>query len=318
MQKITDNLAAMKVIFYGDGESEPKKETVDKLTEAIFESDILLTLIQRIVLLEFEARKDLLHVYTYLFRNNRDDAVTFVTRHPDILSTLIQGYGEGNIALTCGAILRETLRSESLCLMLLSSPPLLDQLFSLLQVSIFDVALDAFATFTALLTKHKRLVCKYLDDNFDSFFAKYQKLLNSSEYVTCRLSLKLLATLLLSRENFTIMMRFIAIPEHLIATMRLLRASSKATQVLITPYISAKSEHMSTIILYITYLFINNVTIDVLLLFLLILVLKCFCCFYNFFPLTFRSRRSTCSRSLLRTPRRPRRSRRSCTATRTS
>ncbi|KAG7254707.1 hypothetical protein CRUP_026559 [Coryphaenoides rupestris] len=81
--------------------------------------------------------------------------------------------------------------------------------FRYVEMSTFDIASDAFATFKDLLTRHKVLVAEYLDQNYDAVFTDYEKLLHSENYVTKRQSLKLLGELLLDRHNFTV---FVANP----------------------------------------------------------------------------------------------------------
>ena len=97
-------------------------------------------------------------------------------------------YSEPEIALNCGSILREVIRHEPLNDLLLNSP-LFDAFFEYVQLSTFDVASDAFATFKVcycyyalrvrvlclscvfvlqlMLTKHKVLCAKFLEHNFD-------------------------------------------------------------------------------------------------------------------------------------------------------
>lgn len=71
------------------------------------------------------------------------------------------------------------------------------RLFDYIELDTFDVASDAFATFKVCfllnqecLTKHKALIATFLVANNDTFFSKYTLLLNSSNYVTKRQSLK--------------------------------------------------------------------------------------------------------------------------------
>ncbi len=113
--------------------------------------------------------------------------------------------------------------------MLLNSP-LFDRFFEFVQLSTFDVASDAFATFKLMLTKHKVGCAKFLEANFDDFVKKYTVLLMSRNYVTKRQSLKLLGELLLNRSNFNIMMKFINSPDNLKIMMNLLRGNTKAIQ----------------------------------------------------------------------------------------
>jgi len=131
--------------------------------------------------------------------------------------------------LNCGSILREVIRHEQLDELLLNSS-LFDSFFEYVQLSTFDVASDAFATFKMMLTKHKTLCAKFLETNFDKVFAKYNVLLQSRNYVTKRQSLKLLGELLLNRSNFNVMMKYINSPDNLKIMMNLLRGNTKAIQ----------------------------------------------------------------------------------------
>jgi calcium binding protein 39 len=102
--------------------------------------------------------------------------------------------------------------------------------FKYVEVSTFDIASDAFATFKDLLTKHKMLAADFLEANFDRFFGHYQKLLDSENYVTRRQSLKLLGELLLDRHNFSVMTRYISNPDNLKLMMNMLKDKSRNIQ----------------------------------------------------------------------------------------
>jgi len=220
----------MKVIVLGEGDAEPRKEQIDSFAQAVFESKFLISLVQNIGRFEFESRKDIGHIFTCLFRHRRDEVVQYLLENPIILEHLVTSYENQDVALTCGAITRELLRSEDICNYMLYNVTILDNFLTYVQLPIFDVASDAFATFKTMLTKHKKLVCQYLMENFDTFFPRFNLLLQSDSYVTKRLSLKLLAELLLSRDNFTVMMKFINISDHLKLVMNLLRGTTKAVQ----------------------------------------------------------------------------------------
>ena len=89
-------------------------------------------------------------------------------------------------------ILRECIRHESLTKIILYSGQSRHfyRFFDFVELSTFDLASDAFATFKELLTRHKGVVSEFLEKNYDSFFEKYTLLLNSNNYVTKRQSLK--------------------------------------------------------------------------------------------------------------------------------
>ncbi len=108
------------------------------------------------------------------------------------------GYEHQEIALNCGSMLRECIRFESLAKIVLNSDHFYN-FFKYVEVSTFDIASDAFATFKELLTRHKMLAADFLEANYDQVFVQYEKLLHSDNYVTRRQSLKLLGELLLDR-----------------------------------------------------------------------------------------------------------------------
>ncbi|KAI9101235.1 Mo25-like protein [Phlyctochytrium arcticum] len=231
-EEISKNLIAMKTILYGDGESEPVPEQVAQLSQEVYNNDMLPSLVQNISKFEFEAKKDVAQIFNNLLRRQigtRFPTSEYIGTKEEILVTLIKGYENQEIALNCGMILRECIRHESLAKSILEGPHFW-KFFDYVELSTFDVASDAFATFKDLLTKHKPLVAEFLVNNYEAFFDKYTALLNSSNYVTKRQSLKLLGELLLDRTNFTIMTRYISNAENLKLMMNLLRDKSRNIQ----------------------------------------------------------------------------------------
>ncbi|KAI8854394.1 Mo25-like protein [Chytridium lagenaria] len=231
-EEISKNLIAMKVILYGDGESDPVPESVAQLSHEVYSSDLLPLLIQNIFKIEFEAKKDVAQVFNNLLRRQvgtRFPTAEYICSRPELLISLLQGYENQEIALNCGMILRECLRHEILARIVLESTSFW-KLFSYVELSTFDVASDAFATFKDVLTKHKALVASFLEEHYDEFFVKYTMLLNSNNYVTKRQSLKLLGELLLDRTNFNVMTRYIGNSENLKLMMNLLRDKSRNIQ----------------------------------------------------------------------------------------
>jgi len=147
------------------------------------------------------------------------------------LSALVAGHQQPEAALTCGAMLREAARYESLVRSMLRVPEEhLYPFFVLVEQPNFDVASDAFSTFKEILTRHKALVAEFLESQYDKFFNEYARLLSSANYVTKRQSLKLLGELLLDRANFNVMTRYIAASSNLKLMMTLLRDKSRSIQ----------------------------------------------------------------------------------------
>lgn len=153
------------------------------------------------------------------------------------------------MALNTGMILKEMLRHESLAKCLLYSDRFYD-FPEYIEQTTFGIACDAMANFKECLTRHKVMVASYLEANYDrvslshatvalhyslsecspQFFAMYGGLVQSSNYVTKRQSLKLLGEILLDRTNFNVMTRYIASEDNLKMMMNLLRDKSKNIQ----------------------------------------------------------------------------------------
>uniref|UniRef100_A0A1A8GIB5 Calcium binding protein 39-like n=1 Tax=Nothobranchius korthausae TaxID=1143690 RepID=A0A1A8GIB5_9TELE len=231
-EEVSKSLVAMKEILYGTNEKEPQTEAVAQLAQELYNSGLLSTLIADLQLIDFEGKKDVAQIFNNILRRQigtRTPTVEYLCTQQNILFMLLKGYESSDIALNCGIMLRECIRHEPLAKITLSSEQFYD-FFRYVEMSTFDIASDAFATFKDLLTRHKVLVAEYLGQNYDAVFADYEKLLHSDNYVTKRQSLKLLGELLLDRNNFTVMTRYISKPENLKLMMNLLRDKSPNIQ----------------------------------------------------------------------------------------
>jgi len=229
-EKLSSNLAQFKVMLYGDGESQPSPDATKRVVDELFRTDLLGSLLEHIQKLEFEARKDVANIYNFVLRQRKEEMVAYITACPMILTKLVGGYAEPDIALNCGAILREVIRHEELNSMLLHNSELFSSFFGYVQLSTFDVASDAFSTFKMMLTRHATSCSRFLDSHFNEVFEQYNGLLVSSNYVAKRQSLKLLAELLLKRTNYPVMLKYISSAENLKIIMNLLRGTTRALQ----------------------------------------------------------------------------------------
>lgn len=191
-----------------------------------------MTLIANLHLIDFEGKKDVSQIFNNILRRQigtRCPTVEYISSHQHILFILLKGYESPQVALHCGIMLRECVRHEPLAKTVLYSEQFED-FFKYVEMSTFDIASDAFATFKDLLTRHKLMVAEFLEQNYDRIFNDYEKLLHSENYVTKRQSLKLLGELILDRHNFSIMTEYISKPENLKLMMNLLRDKSPNIQ----------------------------------------------------------------------------------------
>uniref|UniRef100_A0A4X1TIX1 Calcium binding protein 39 n=1 Tax=Sus scrofa TaxID=9823 RepID=A0A4X1TIX1_PIG len=231
-EEVSKNLVAMKEILYGTNEKEPQTEAVAQLAQELYNSGLLSTLVADLQLIDFEGKKDVAQIFNNILRRQigtRTPTVEYICTQQNILFMLLKGYESPEIALNCGIMLRECIRHEPLAKIILWSEQFYD-FFRYVEMSTFDIASDAFATFKDLLTRHKLLSAEFLEQHYDRFFSEYEKLLHSENYVTKRQSLKLLGELLLDRHNFTIMTKYISKPENLKLMMNLLRDKSRNIQ----------------------------------------------------------------------------------------
>jgi len=229
-EDVSKYLAQLKGMLYGDGDASP--EALAQLSQETYNSDLLHLFVTSIQKLEFESRKDVVHTFNNLLRRqigSRWPTVEYLCKRPDVIFDTLKGYENEDIGLNTGMILKEMLRHESLCKLLLWSEQL--YLFPhFIEERTFGISCDAFANYKETLTRHKPMVAEYLEKNYDRFFNSYTALLLSTNYVTKRQSLKLLGEILLDRANFNVMTRYISNEANLKMMMNLLRSKSRNIQ----------------------------------------------------------------------------------------
>ncbi|EDO40951.1 predicted protein [Nematostella vectensis] len=232
LEDVGKQLSAMKVILQGSGDQEPQTELIAQLAQEFYNSHLFEPLLNNLHRLDFESKKDYVQIFNNILRRQigtRSPTVEYLCSQEKILFQLVKGYDTPEIALNCGMMLRECLRYELLAKIILLDDRFYN-FFNYVEMSTFDIASDAFATFKENLTRHKIMCAEFLEKNYDKFFNSYGKLLHSENYVTRRQSLKLLGELLLDRHNFSVMTRYISNPENLKLMMNLLRDKSRNIQ----------------------------------------------------------------------------------------
>ncbi|BGP51053.1 Hym1p [Rhodotorula kratochvilovae] len=231
-EDISKYLFQMKVLLYGDGENDPQPEIIAQLAQEVYANDLLQLLVLHIWRFEFEARKDVSQIFNNLLRRQigaRWPTVEHLSAKEDTIFAALTGYENADVALNTGMILRAMLRHEPLARILLYSDKFYN-FIDYIEQTTFGIACDAQANFRETLTRHKPMVAEYLDENYDRFFSHYSLLVQSSNYVTKRQSLKLLGEILLDRTNFKVMTRYIANEDNLKVMMNLLKDRSKNIQ----------------------------------------------------------------------------------------
>uniref|UniRef100_A0A7E4V2P5 Calcium-binding protein 39-like n=1 Tax=Panagrellus redivivus TaxID=6233 RepID=A0A7E4V2P5_PANRE len=232
VEEVNRWLQAVKGIIYGQDNQEPNVEQVAQLAQEVYSANILPTLVTNLHKLDFESKKDVALIFNNLLRRQigtRSPTVEYLCARPEIIIQLAKGYEVQEIAITCGAMLKECIRHEHLAKILLLHPMFFD-FFVYVEAGTFETASDAFATFKDLITKHKQMCAEFLERNYDVFFENYQNLLKSENYVVRRQSLKLLGELLLDRHNFNVMTKYISNADNLKMMMEMLKDRSRNIQ----------------------------------------------------------------------------------------
>jgi len=241
-EKVTENVSKYlhrtKTGLMGTPDAPVSPHEVAEGVQLILkEPNLLGLMIPNLLHMEFEARKDSVYIFHTVMKHEDTDsqgnayvpAVRMFESRPKLLFQIADGCNVMDLALNYGAMLRECVHHEPLAKMLLYSPTF-QSFFRWVELPEFEVASDAFATFKDLLTTHPQLVATFLEETYDATFASYSKLLTSSNYVTRRLSLKLLGELLLQKENTKIMVKYVNDLENLKAVMTFLKDPSKSIQ----------------------------------------------------------------------------------------
>jgi calcium binding protein 39 len=261
-EELARNLAQMKITLQGTPEIETTPEHVYQLVSAILSEQLLPSLVDNIHRLPFEARKDTQTIISNIFRwrspgstASEPDALREVVRkQPQIIVALCNGYEKRESAGACGGILKEALKHDAVTAVVLYDEPRSDgkitdiysdidtlqkasgkgvfwKFFDWIDKSSFEVSADAFDTFRFILTKHKALVAQFVNTNFDMFFQKYNDtLIKSESYVTKRQSIKLLGEVLLDRQFYECMCRYVESGDNLKLIMWQLKDDRRMVQ----------------------------------------------------------------------------------------
>ncbi|CAN6606171.1 hypothetical protein TRVA0_003S01112 [Trichomonascus vanleenenianus] len=225
-------LYQMKVILYGDQETDPIPDQIGVLAQEVYATDVLVPLVANLHLLEFDSRKDVVIIFTTLLRRqigSRSPTVDYLASRPAIFESLISWSASPDLGITANAILRDCIKYEQLAKNILNSPLFWNYL-DYVDSDHFETASDAFTTVHELFTANPQVVAVFLGRNSGPFAIKMTALMGSSNYVTKRQSVKIMSHVLRQRANYVFMTEYIMVPEHLKQVMILLRDKSKNVQ----------------------------------------------------------------------------------------
>lgn len=209
-------------------DNDPVPDQIAAFALEVYSSDVLLSLVTNLSRLEFESRKDVVIVFSTLLRRQIgtiSPTVEHLETRPKLFDALLMSYGNPDIALTCGTIVRDCIKHESLCKIVLQSQ-VLWALFDTVANAQFEVATDAFSTISDALCTHQKATSDFFGLHQTRFVEKMKVLMTSDNYVTQRQSLKLISTLIRRRSNYNFMTVYISDAANLRPVMVLLRNKS--------------------------------------------------------------------------------------------
>lgn len=169
-------MVALKEILYGAQEKEPQAEAVAQLSQNCTVVDLApqwLTYSS----LALRAKKDVAQIFNTILRRQigaRTPPVKYICTQQNILFMLLEGCESPEINFICGIMLRECIRHEPLAKIILWLEQFYN-FFRYVEMSIFDIVSEAFATFKDLLTRHKLLSADFFwgeEQHYDRVFSE--------------------------------------------------------------------------------------------------------------------------------------------------
>jgi len=237
--------------------------------------DLMPRLLENLYVLPFESRKHVAAIFNYLMVSGLDgsDAVLYhpimvgwasyvEANYERFMNVIVNGHdtsshGATDIGLHSGAMYRSCLRHASLYRLLVSTTASLEQwVYPFLDVYVhvpnFDVSSDAMESLKLFFTAGgdrvpdeesqqimAELAAEFLTRDYEEIWDKRfnaSLLADSANYMTRRVALQILSTVLLTRSNYQVMIRYVASRANLMLVMHLLRDTS--------PHISMDAFHV--------------------------------------------------------------------------
>jgi calcium binding protein 39 len=220
-------VVAIREIVYDVGERS--REERNKVGEGLLgDAAVLSSLISSLAWLSFEAKQDAAKIFKFLFLERKAELTAYFLTRPLLLAELVNGYQEPTAAHACGTILRQCIRQESLCDVLMHHE-CFNRFFEFVTSKTFELASDAFSTFALVLTYHKKLSAAFLLEHYDAFLVeRWNDLLMCRTYVTKRQALKIIRDILTERTNFKVMMKYVTTEDCLQVMIALITGKSVA------------------------------------------------------------------------------------------
>ncbi|XP_058127356.1 protein Mo25-like [Anopheles ziemanni] len=224
-RRIAKQLQALRDVIYKSTNAESHGDMImSQLCQDLYNTDLLLRLIQFLMYFGVEGHKAMVMVFNNVLQRrlgSREPTVEYVSTKPEILFALLNGLSNPTIAFPCGEMLRKCIEYEELNKIILYSPKLYD-IFAQTKAPTYAVRAEVLCVVNRLLTTHQPLMANFFKQKYDEFFDHYYELLTSDNYVTRRMSIETLGTILLQPRNKSVMKQYVSCSTNLKVVMNLL------------------------------------------------------------------------------------------------
>ncbi|CEM06464.1 unnamed protein product [Vitrella brassicaformis CCMP3155] len=237
-ERLTQVLSHLPLATDYEDKQLPSDEARDAIVSSMLSDDTLVMIARDLGKYEFEVKRLVSQIFSNLMTAKEEEsgkrpALEYVLNHKTLIDHLVAGYeasASGKQPTTVphvGEMLRACAGYDELVRYVLETGHVY-RLIDAVKLQNFDVASDAFVSLREFLVKKKNASAEFIQDHFDEFFDKYWEILNTSNYVTVRQSLKVLSELLLDRTFLRPMLKYVKNEKFLMLHMDQLRNESKA------------------------------------------------------------------------------------------
>lgn len=239
--KLAENLASMVFVLYGNEDIPVDHALALKLVHTnLLHTELFHNLCMHVLLLrlpsdskrlELQMKRDMSQIFKFILRDHTCDlSEEYIDNRPEILQLILTGCRNSDSVPSCSDILRQCIRREALCQLLLDSE-LLNRFLDTTHTNDFNLATQAFLSLTMLLTRHPKMAVNFMMDNYDTFIkGKLNKLCQTRNYVNKRLALVLLYSIVTTRSNFKLMIRYVSDTDNLQLIIDELRSKKLSIQ----------------------------------------------------------------------------------------
>ncbi|CCK70201.1 Hym1p KNAG_0D04560 [Huiozyma naganishii CBS 8797] len=236
-------LIGVRHFILRETDPKPTEASIDELYSAMHQGDLFYDLLLHITDLEFEARKEVLFIFSICLNYSKDNkfvTVDYFVSEPKTITLILRtaelilqkSDAPQDVELIIGNMILDCIKHEQLCRIILRDPQLW-KFFDFARITNFEISTMALQVLNDMFTTHPRLVSREFfsqEKNLAKFIRNINQLIAHGNYVTKRQSTKILASLIMEKANSQLMLTYINSPDNLKLIMTLMTDKSKNLQ----------------------------------------------------------------------------------------